>query len=216
MAVLQNMNVLYRRAQILAYVVIATVSIAFAVAAYQFRVLQTVLMQEWGARLDKSFVLVGGDIFEIQRVRDETAVRAIEAVGHVEDFHDSFFNLSPDPDQIKKSIEGHALNLVDESGKIHYDRLVNQGYFRELIANNVTQFIEYDTLVQIDTLEDYRVRFTVEATQYLERSTSLVKRRLKTQGYLRNEKKTSENLFGFLIAELDMVENYDVEVIERK
>ena len=104
------------------------------------------------SKLDNSFVLVGGEVYEIQRVKEESAVRKIEAVGHVEKFHELFFNLTPDVKKIKYQIENQALNLIDNSGEAHYDYLTQKGYFRELISGNVSQFIELNKPVEIDTL----------------------------------------------------------------
>ena len=168
------------------------------------------------SKLDHSYVLVGGSVHEIERVVDKTAVRKIEAIGHIKKFHELFFNLTPDAKKINQQVSIEALNLIDNSGQVHFDHLTSKGYFREIISGNVEQFIELNKPIEIDTLDDYRVRFRVDATQFMVRSTSLVKRSLVTQGYLRDlGDKTPDNLFGFLIVDWDVIENDDLEVIKR-
>lgn len=216
MKVLKNLDTLYRQERMFWFSSLGALALFVGAVCYFLIQQQNEVFARWSEKLNQSYVLVGGDIYEIQRTHGEGVVRVIEAQGHVEKFHDVFFNLDPDPNQIKHNIEDVALNWIDGSGKLHYDYMSTQGYFRDIVAGNVTQFIEYNQPVQIDTLDDYRVQFTVDATQWLERSTSLVKRTLVTTGYLRNVEKTTSNRYGFLILDWDVVENKDVEVIEKK
>ena len=216
MKVLKNLDTLYRQERMFWFSTLGVLTFFVGIVCFFLIQQQREVFDRWDEKLNQSYVLVGGDVYEIQRVQNEGVVRVIEAQGHVENFHNAFFNLDPDPAQIKQQIEGKALNWVDASGKLHYDYMSNQGYFRDLVAGNVTQFIEYNEPVQIDTLSDYRVQFTVKATQWLERSTSLVKRSLVTTGYLRTVDKTSTNRYGFLIMDWNVVENKDLEVIEVK
>jgi conjugative transposon TraK protein len=166
------------------------------------------------ARLDKPYMLVGNQLHQIELIQDLNETRPIEAVGHVERFHELYFNLDPDPKMIEENI-AKALNLVDESGKLQYEHQESNHYFRQLTTDNISQRIKLNRPVELDTINN-RVKFTLDATEYLTRSTSIVKRSLITEGYLRdNIGRTDNNRYGFLIEDWNIIENVDLEVIKR-
>ena len=130
----------------------------------------------------------------------------VEIRDHVKMFHHYFFTLDPDEKVITANI-GLALNFADESAKKEYDNLREKGYFNNLISANISQEIAVDsTLVDLNVYPYY---FRCYATQRLIRSTSIVSRKLITQGYLRNVSRSDNNPHGFLIQRWETLENRD-------
>ena len=166
------------------------------------------------SRAENPYLLVGNEIHQIKMVTDLSKTRPIEARGHIERFHELYFNLDPDDEIIDNNI-GKALYLVDESGRLQYEHQQNNRYFSQLITDNISQRIRLNKPVELDTING-RVSFRLEATQYLTRSTSIVKRSLITTGYLRDHVgRTENNRHGFLIEDWTILENLDQELIKR-
>src|SRR5690606_40841628 len=64
----------------------------------------------------------------------------VEVKDHIRSFHEYFFSLDPDNQQIKNNI-GKALYLADDSAKKAYDNLNEQGYYTKIISSNTSQII---------------------------------------------------------------------------
>jgi conjugative transposon TraK protein len=130
----------------------------------------------------------------------------VELKDHIKAFHSYFFTLDPD-DKVIQAQVSKALNLADESAKKAYDNLKEKGYFNNLISANISQEISVDS-IQID-INQYPFYFRCYATQQLIRSTSALKRKLITEGYVRNVSRSEDNPHGFLIQRWQTIENRD-------
>jgi conjugative transposon TraK protein len=130
----------------------------------------------------------------------------VELRDHIKVFHTTFFTLDPDEKVIQANIS-RALNLADESAKKAYDNLKEQGYYSNLISANISQEIAVDS-IQLD-VNQYPFYFRCYATQQLIRSTSTLRRKLITQGYVRNVSRSDNNPHGFLIQRWETIENRD-------
>lgn len=129
----------------------------------------------------------------------------VELRDHIKTFHQYFFNLSPDDKAIQANVS-QALYLADESAKKQYDNLRESGYFNNLIAANISQEIEVDSIL-LD-INEYPYVFTCYATQKLVRASSTVMRKLITRGQVRDIKiQTDNNPHGFLIQRWETLEN---------
>ena len=126
------------------------------------------------------------------------------ARGHVRAFHEAFFTLDPDEKVIKQNLT-RALYLADGSAKRVYDSLSVSGYYSGIIAGNISQRINVDS-VQVDT-RNAPYHFRCYATLHLIRSTSDVSQSLITEGDLRDVSRSDNNLLGFLIENWNTVEN---------
>lgn len=138
---------------------------------------------------------------------------AVEAKDHIETFHFYFFTLSPDDKVIRKGIT-KALYLADGSAKSVYDDLKENGYYSGVISGNINQTIDVDS-VKVD-IDKYPYQFRCYATVNIVRPTSIVYRKLITEGQLRNVSKSDNNSHGFLIERWNIIENKDVGVEQRK
>nr|WP_121269888.1 conjugative transposon protein TraK [Pedobacter schmidteae] len=157
------------------------------------------------------YVLVNGKAFEaFSSSRNENI--PIEAKDHVETFHRFFFTYSPDDKAIKSNI-GRALYLADNSAKKQYDDLRESNYYTSIISGNVNQTISIDS-TKVD-VSHYPYVFRFYGKQELTRPTSIVVRRLVTEGYLRNVTRSDNNSHGFLIERWKIVDNADISVENR-
>lgn len=136
----------------------------------------------------------------------------VEARDHVKVFHQQFFTLDPDEKVIQSGIS-RALYLADRTAKEQYDNLKENGYYANLIAGNISQDIEADS-IQIIT-DTYPFYFQYRGTQRIIRPTTVTKRSLVTEGYLRYVSRSDHNPHGFLIERWRTLENKDIDVKER-
>lgn len=157
-----------------------------------------------GQAQNKVFILYNGKVLEAV-ASDRKSNLPVELRDHIRTFHQYFFMLSPDEKAIQATLS-KALYLADESAKKQYDNLKESGYYNNLIAANVSQEIDVDS-VRLD-IDNYPYRFTCFATQKLIRSSSTAERKLITQGQVRDLKvQTDNNPHGFLIQNWEIIEN---------
>jgi conjugative transposon TraK protein len=159
----------------------------------------------------KVYILAGGKVLEAY-ASDRKENIPVEARDHVTMFHRYFFTLDPD----EKVIRGNllkALYLADASAKAQHENLKESGFYSSLISGNISQQISVDT-VEVKT-DDYPYRFHCVATQRIIRATSIVTRRLVTEGFLRSVSRSDNNPHGFLIERWTTLENKDVTIQNR-
>ncbi|WP_297337916.1 conjugative transposon protein TraK [Algoriphagus sp.] len=140
------------------------------------------------------------------------AVIAVEAQGHLRQFHRLLFTLSPDEQLIEKQLE-EALYLGDQSVRFYLDNLREDGYFKRLMAANVSQRIQIDSMVVDESRADYP--FRVYARQEIIRSSSKLIRSLITAGTLRQIQRSPANPHGFLIENWEILENKNLKQLTR-
>jgi conjugative transposon TraK protein len=155
----------------------------------------------------KVYVLVNGKLVEALAIERNIPV---ELKDHVSTFHWLFFTLSGDEKAIQQNIE-RSLHLVDASAKRIYENLSEQGYYSNLIAANISQTVQIDSIT-LD-MKNMPYYFKCFAKQTIKRQTSEVTRRLITEGYIRTGILQSEyNNHGFRIENWRIVENIDLTV----
>jgi conjugative transposon TraK protein len=155
----------------------------------------------------KVYVLANGQALEAYAA-DRKDNLPVEARDHVRTFHQYFFSLDPDEKVIRENIT-KALYLTDASAKRTYDNLKENGYYADIISGNISQRITLDS-IRVD-MNQYPYFFRCYATQSITRTTSLVTRNLKTEGYLRNVSRSDNNPHGFLIQRWTILENRDLK-----
>lgn len=136
----------------------------------------------------------------------------VEARDHVKMFHHYFFTMDPDDKVIQANIT-KALYLADASAKQQYDNLKENGYYSNLIAGNISQEIQPDSII-INT-DVYPFYFRYKGQQKIIRPTTIVTRSLVTEGYLRNVSRSDNNPHGFLIERWKTLENKDINIQNR-
>lgn len=160
----------------------------------------------------KLYVLANGKVLEAvaSERRDNLAV---EMRDHIQTFHQWFFTLDPD-DKVIRANMVKALNLADESAKKAYSNLKEQGYYNNIISANISQRIVVDS-IRLE-MDSHPYRFRCYATQELIRSSATVKRKLVTQGELRNVSRSDDNPHGFLIQRWETLLNHDIGTLNRE
>ena len=159
----------------------------------------------------KVYILSNGKAMEAYSAERKDNI-PVEAKDHIKTFHQYFFTLDPDEKVIQTNIT-KALYLADVSAKRQYDNLRENGFYTNMIAGNVSQQISVDSIL-VNT-ENTPYYFKCYATQKIIRSTSIARRSLVTEGYLRNVSRSDNNPHGFLIERWTTIENKDLKIEKR-
>lgn len=160
-----------------------------------------------GLSQDRVYVLHNGKVLEALAA-DRRANLPVELRDHIRTFHGYFFSVSPDDGAIKRDMD-KALYLADESAKKEYDNLRESGFYNRMIAANISQEIQVDSIALL--LDNYPYKFTCFATEKLVRSSGISYRKLVTAGEVRTlEDRSDENPHGFLIQKWQTLENRDL------
>ncbi|MDC7217580.1 MAG: conjugative transposon protein TraK [Spirochaetales bacterium] len=160
----------------------------------------------------KIYVLDNGKSLMLALSQDASINRPVEAREHVRRFHELFFTLAPDKDAIESNMK-RAFNLSDKSAFNYYKDLAEKGYYNRIISGNIQQRIEVDS-VRCD-FDTYPYTVRTYARQFIIRSSNLTKRSLITSCRLVNSVRSDNNPQGFNIEGFTVLENRDIEIIER-
>ncbi|WP_099073328.1 conjugative transposon protein TraK [Nostoc linckia] len=161
---------------------------------------------------EKVYVLDQGKSLMVALSQDAAVNRPVEAREHVRRFHELFFTLAPDKAAIESNMR-RAFNLADKSAFNYYKDLAEKGYYSRIISGNVQQRTEVDS-VQCD-FDRYPYTVRTYARQYIIRSSNVTRRSLITSCLLVNSVRSDENPQGFTMEQFRVLENKDVEVVER-
>lgn len=164
------------------------------------------------AQRQKIYVLDKGKSLMLALSQDASINRPVEAREHVKRFHELFFTLAPDKNAIESNMK-RAFNLADKSAFDYYKDLSEKGYYNRIISGNVQQRIEVDSVVCNFDTYPYAVR--TYAKQFIIRPSNVTKRSLVTSCLLLNSVKSDNNPQGFNIEKFAVLENRDVEIINR-
>lgn len=160
----------------------------------------------------KVYVLDNGKSLMLALAQDASINRPVEAREHIRRFHELFFTLAPDKDAIESNMK-RAFNLADKSAFDYYKDLAEKGYYNRIISGNVQQRIDVDSVVCNFDIYPYAIK--TYAKQYIIRSSNVTKRNLVTSCYLVNSVRSDNNPQGFNLEKFVVIENRDIEVIDR-
>lgn len=140
--------------------------------------------------------------------------RRAEAEGHFRAFHQLFFNLSPDGKSIQRKITKQALELIDRTGKVYYDRLMEQQFFNNLIVRNITQELHIDS---IKISNKYPYTGYMWGKIYMIGTETIMVKSLITCGIMRNTNNRSpKNPHAFIIEKFQVIENKKLNEYKRR
>lgn len=162
---------------------------------------------------NKVYVLDQGKSLMLALSQDAAINRPVEAREHVRRFHELFFTIAPDRAAIESNMK-RAFSLADRSAFDYYKDLSEKGYYNRIISGNVQQRLEVDS-VQCD-FESYPYTMRTYARQFIIRASNVTHRSLVTSCLLVNSVRSDDNPQGFTIEKFRVLDNRDVEVIERK
>ena len=186
------------------YTIVLTIGYFITIGVYEYFRQRSI-----AAYQDRIYLLFNEKVLEAVAIDRKEKIE-VEARDHVKTFHRYFFSLAPD-DKVIKANMNQALYLADESAKKEYDNLSESGYFSNIIAGNISQQIDFDS-VKVDVRQE-PYRFKCYATERIIRTTSTVVRTLVTQGEIRKVTQSDNNPHGLLIQRWTTLENKDKEVI---
>lgn len=151
------------------------------------------------------------NVIVFKQVRED---RRAEAEGHFRNFHQLFFNLPPDGKIIQRNISEIALELIDRTGKVYYDKLMQDQFFNNLIVMNITQELQIDSM-KISNQHPYRAMLWGKI--YMIGENSIKEKSLVTTGILRNTNHRSpQNPHAFIIEKFQIIENKDLKEYQRR
>mgnify|MGYP002753085912 FL=1 len=164
------------------------------------------------AQRQKIYVLDNGKSLLLALSQDLSQNRPVEAREHVRRFHELFFSLSPDKAAIESNIN-RALLMADKSALTYYKVLMEKGFFNRLIAGNISQIVKVDS-IKCD-FERYPYEVTTYARQRIMRESNITERSLVTTCQLVNSVRSDNNPQGFMLENLNIIENKDLTTYDR-
>lgn len=160
----------------------------------------------------KIYVLDNGKSLMMALSQDASINRPVEAREHVRRFHELFFTLAPDKNAIESNMK-RAFAMADQSAYDYYKDLAEKGYYNRIIAGNVQQRIEVDSIEC--NFDEYPYAVKTYARQFIIRSSNLTERSLITSCVLINSVRSDSNPQGFNIEKFSVLENKDIQSVER-
>lgn len=160
----------------------------------------------------KIYVLDNGKSLMVALSQDASINKPVEAREHIRRFHELFFTLAPDKQAIESNMK-RAFYLADKSAFDYYKDLSEKGYYNRIISGNVQQRIEVDS-IQCD-FNQYPYVVKTFAKQFIIRSSNVTQRSLITSCFLVNSVRSDNNPQGFTIEKFGVLENRDIQVIQR-
>ncbi|WP_343607878.1 conjugative transposon protein TraK [Chryseobacterium oranimense] len=160
----------------------------------------------------KIYVLDNGKSLMVALSQDMSINRPVEAREHVRRFHELFFTVAPDKNAIESNVK-RAFNLADQSAFNYYKDLQEKGYYNRIISGNIQQRVEVDSLAA--DFDSYPYTVKTYARQFIIRSSNLTIRSLITNCSLVNSVRSDSNPQGFTIEKFNVLENKDIETVER-
>ena len=161
---------------------------------------------------EKIYVLDNGKSLMLALSQDMEQNRPAEAREHVRRFHELFFTLSPDKSAIEHNIN-RALSLADKSAYNYYTDYVEKGYYNRIIAGNITQVLQVDSIVC--NFNDYPYNVRTFARQMIIRQSNVTERSLVSSCKLKNSGRSDDNPNGFIIENFTVIENKDILTIKK-
>lgn len=202
---LKNIETSFRQIRLFGMIVV-TLSAVVAIAAVVFALNFAEKQRE------KIYVLDNGKSLMLALSQDMTQNRPAEAREHVRRFHELFFTLSPDKSAIEHNIN-RALLLADKSAYNYYSDFVEKGYYTRIIAGNINQVLQVDS-IRCD-FNNYPYQVRTFARELIIRQSNVTERSLITSCRLVNSNRSDDNPNGFIIENLTILENKDIITTQR-
>ena len=158
----------------------------------------------------RSIYILDNGIPVLVKQTDELLNRPVEYKAQIDLFHKLFFTLMPDDEYIKKNVD-KSLYLIDDTAKRERENLLEKGFYNQIISSNATVSIQTDSI----NLDLNTKKFIYYGTQMINRKTSLIIRKLITQGYFKDIARTPNNAHGVLLENWNIVDNSEVAVKQK-
>lgn len=182
-----------------------TVSIAAIIFAVLIVIAGFVLAYKMVQDSRKSLYIIDNGIPVLVKQTDELLNRPVEYKSQIELFHRLFFTLAPDDKYIKENVE-KSLYLIDDSGKKEYTNLREKGFYNQIISGNSLVTVRNDS-TKIDLPNK---KFIYYGTQMINRKTSLILRKLITEGNFEDIIRSPNNPHGVLLRNWRILDNSEL------
>ncbi|WP_300847996.1 conjugative transposon protein TraK, partial [uncultured Duncaniella sp.] len=106
-----------------------------------------------------------------------------------------------------------ALILADKSAYNYYTDFVEKGYYNRIIAGNINQVLQVDSVVC--DFNNYPYITKTYAKEMIIRQSNVTMRSLITTCRLTNSSRSDDNPNGFIIEGLTILENKDLQTVKR-
>ena len=130
--------------------------------------------------------------------------RPVEIGYHVRRFHELFFNVIPDAEEIENGAK-KSFYLADESAKKLYDDLKEQHFYSDIIQGNVVQKINIDSVAINSALYPYEA--ITYATVRQTRATAKATKKIVTHCRLEDTPRSIRSPNGLFIRNFKIIES---------
>ena len=153
----------------------------------------------------KSIYILDNGVPVLAKQTDALLNRPVEYKAQIELFHRLFFTLAPDDAYIKENIQ-KSLYLIDDSGKKEYTNLKEKGFFNQVVASSSMVSIHADS-IQLDMEHK---KFIFYGKQMITRKSSVITRKLHTEGYYEDIIRSPNNPHGVLLENWRILNNDEI------
>lgn len=153
----------------------------------------------------KSIYILDNGVPVLAKQTDVLLNRPVEYKAQVELFHRLFFTLAPDDVYIKENIQ-KSLYLIDDSGKKEYTNLREKGFYNQIVASSSMVSIHTDSV----SLNMEQEKFTFFGKQMITRKSSVITRKLITEGNFEDLIRSPNNPHGVLLKNWRILNNEEL------
>lgn len=150
----------------------------------------------------RSIYILDNGVPVLAKQTDVLLNRPVEYKAQIELFHRLFFTLAPDDAYIKENIQ-KSLYLIDDSGKKEYTNLREKGFYNQIVASSSMVSIHADSI----TLNMDRNKFQFFGKQMITRKSSVITRKLITEGFFEDIIRSTNNPHGVLLKNWRIIDN---------
>ena len=153
----------------------------------------------------KSIYILDNGVPVLAKQTDELLNRPVEYKAQIELFHRLFFTLAPDDKYIKENIQ-KSLYLIDDSGKKEYTNLKEKGFYNQIVASSSMVGIHSDSI----KLNMEQKKFQFFGKQMITRKSSVITRKLITEGFFEDMIRSPNNPHGVLLKSWRIIDNEEL------
>ena len=135
---------------------------------------------------------------------DEDSYRDLEAVDHVERFHELMFNLSPNAESIQRNLD-RALVMSDKSAYDYWMDLSERGFYQRVVSANISQEFVADS-IKVDMLS-YPHSVTTYGKLYMLRESNITAYQFESSCRLVDVERSQTNPHGLMIERFVVTRN---------
>lgn len=153
----------------------------------------------------KSIYVLDNGVPVLAKQTDVLLNRPVEYKAQIELFHRLFFTLAPDDAYIKENIQ-KSLYLIDDSGKKEYTNLREKGFYNQIVASSSMVSIHADSI----SLNMEQNKFQFFGKQMITRKSSIITRKLVTEGFFEDIIRSTNNPHGVLLKNWRIIDNEEL------